>query len=121
MEWMCCKIAWLQGLMACSGVANWLEKHQLPCFYRSVFGIDCPGCGMQRAMIALLRGDFIGSVRLYPALIPVIVMLLLLAVHVVVPLKHGARMLLILFVVNAIIIVSSYIYKLTVSSFIIIK
>jgi len=98
----------------CTGVADWLEKRQLPCFYKSILGIECPGCGMQRALIVLLRGDLIGSLKLYPALIPTIVMLVLLVVHVFYHLKYGARILVWLFIFNAVIIVISYICKLIV-------
>jgi len=69
---------------------------------------------MQRALIALLRGDFISSLKLYPALIPTIVMLGLLLVHIFYNLKHGAKMLVSLFIFNTVIIVISYIYKLIV-------
>ena len=98
----------------CTGVVDWLEKRQLPCFYKSVFGIECPGCGMQRAFVALLQGDLTGSLKLYPALIPTIAMLVVLVVHVFCQLKNGARILMWLFVFNAVIIVISYICKLIV-------
>jgi len=51
----------------------WLEKHMLPCLYKSIFGIDCPGCGFQRSCIALLKGDLIKSLSLYPATIPIFI------------------------------------------------
>jgi len=98
----------------CTGVADWLEKRQLPCFYKSVLGIECPGCGMQRAFIDLLRGDLIGSLKFYPALIPTIAMLVLLVVHVFGKVKNGAKILMWLFIFNTVIIVVSYICKLIV-------
>ena len=101
-------------LSLCSGFVDWLEKRQLPCFYKSVLGVECPGCGMQRALIALLQGDFVGSLKLYPALIPTIVMLGLLLVHIFYNLKHGAKTLVSLFIFNVVIIIISYIYKLIV-------
>jgi hypothetical protein len=101
-------------LFLCSGLVDWLEKRQMPCFYKSVLGVDCPGCGMQRAFIALLKGDFAGSLKLYPALIPTIVMLAFLVVHIFYNLKNGARILVSLFIFNAVIIVISYIFKLIV-------
>jgi hypothetical protein len=52
---------------------NWLEKHIIPCFIKSHFGFDCPGCGMQRAVIALLKGDIIQSIHYHPALIPLLI------------------------------------------------
>lgn len=51
---------------------GWLEKHMLPCAYKSIFGIDCPGCGFQRSVIALLKGDLSESLSLYPATIPLL-------------------------------------------------
>ena len=93
---------------------DWLETIQLPCFYKSLSDIGCPGCGIQRAFVALLRGDFIASLKLYPALIPTLIMLILLVVHIVYPLKRGATILLSLFILNVVIMVTAYIYKLIV-------
>ena len=93
---------------------EWLEKRQLACFYKSVFGVECPACGIQRAFIALLRGDIIESISLFPALIPTIFMLIFLVVHVIFKLKNGAKILISLLIFNVVIIFISYIYKLIV-------
>ena len=34
---------------------------KLPCFYISLLGIPCPGCGMTRAITAFLSFDIIGA------------------------------------------------------------
>ncbi len=44
----------------------------LTCFSKYYFGIECPGCGVQRSFICLIRGDFMDSLALYPALLPFI-------------------------------------------------
>jgi hypothetical protein len=67
---------------------------------------------MQRAFIALLRGDVAESIRLHPAAIPTIAMLLFLAVHLIFKLKNGSRILLFLFGFNAFVITVNYIIKL---------
>jgi hypothetical protein len=36
------------------------------CLFRRVVGIPCPGCGMSRAFLALLRGDWSSVRRLHP-------------------------------------------------------
>ena len=102
------------NIFLCSGLIDWLEKRQFPCFYKSMFGIDCPGCGIQRAFIALLRGDFLESLKLYPALIPILAMFVFLIVHLFYHLKNGAKILMWMFILNGVIIFISYIYKLIV-------
>jgi len=52
-----------------------------PCAYKQLFGIDCPGCGFQRACIALLKGNLTQSLSLYPAAIPVLITAFVLLVN----------------------------------------
>lgn len=78
----------------------WLEDHMLRCPYQEHFGISCLGCGMQRSFIALLKGDVMGSIMLYPALLPLIGMFLFLLLHVYFKFKYGAVILKWLFVFN---------------------
>ncbi len=47
----------------------WLENNLLPCAYKSLFGIDCPACGIQRSLISLLKGDLQESFFIYPPLV----------------------------------------------------
>jgi hypothetical protein len=49
---------------------NWLQNHLIPCPFKYLTGIDCPGCGFQRSVLALLQGNFHKSFMLYPAAIP---------------------------------------------------
>jgi hypothetical protein len=62
---------------------SWLEKHLLPCAYKSLFGFDCPACGFQRSFLQLMKGNFAESFALYPPLLFVLVMFLFFAIHVV--------------------------------------
>ena len=54
-------------------LADWLEHHMLSCWWKQMFGFECPGCGLQRALILLLHGDISASIRQHPGLIPFIV------------------------------------------------
>lgn len=53
---------------------------QIPCIYRYLFSIPCPGCGMTRAMLAALRLDFAEAFSYHPMFwsIPVLYLYLLL-------------------------------------------
>ena len=46
----------LTALAAAVVLVVW--RFQLPCIYRFLFGVPCPGCGMTRAVMAALRLDF---------------------------------------------------------------
>lgn len=91
---------------------RWLESHQQACFYKKYLGVECPGCGMQRSFIELLKGNFVESFVLYPALLPTIGLIGYLFLHLLFKFKNGANVLKNLFIINAIIVVLSYIYKL---------
>ena len=52
---------------------NWLQNHLLTCPFKYLTGIDCPGCGFQRAVIALLQGDLSKSFHIYPPAIPLLI------------------------------------------------
>lgn len=91
---------------------EWLESHQQACFYKKYLGVECPGCGMQRSFIELLKGDFYESLILYPALLPTIILVFFLIFHLIFKFKNGANILKIMFIVNTSIVVLNYIYKL---------
>ena len=91
---------------------NWLESHSLPCFYKKYLGIECPGCGMQRAFIELLKGNIIESIKIFPALLPIIFMFIFLILHLIFKFKNGSFLLKISFIFATIIIVLNYIYKI---------
>jgi hypothetical protein len=51
---------------------NWLQNHLIPCPFKYLTGIDCPGCGFQRSVLALVQGNFHKSFVLYPAALPLL-------------------------------------------------
>lgn len=40
----------------------------IPCFSKTLFGVECLGCGIQRSLLLLLKGDFVGAFKMYPAI-----------------------------------------------------
>lgn len=95
-----------------SGIVDWLEEHLMACPYKKYFNIDCMGCGMQRSFIELLKGNLVESFMLYPALLPLIAMILFLPLHLVFKFKNGASVLKYFFIFNISIVVISYIIKI---------
>jgi len=94
--------------------AHWLEDHFLTCPIKEDTGLDCPGCGLQRSFVALLEGDMAGSIAMYPALLPMLLMLVVLVAHLIFKFQHGATWLKGLFIFNVVVIVINYVLKFVV-------
>lgn len=94
-----------------SQITDWLEANQLPCFYKHYMGVECPGCGMQTAIILLLKGDIAGSIIAYPALVPTIFLLVFLGLHLIYNFKKGAFILKISFIFTVAIMLANYVIK----------
>ncbi|NLA24963.1 MAG: DUF2752 domain-containing protein [Bacteroidales bacterium] len=91
---------------------EYLRHNLLPCPLKQLTGIDCPGCGMQRAIVELFDGNILLSLKYYPALIPIIFMLVFLFAHLRFDFKNGTIILKILFLLNGLLILTNYIVKL---------
>ena len=89
-----------------------MEIPLLPCPIKHFFHIDCPGCGMQRSILALLDGDFLKSLSLYPATIPIFVLLIYTALHLKFDFKQGAAVIKWGYIGCTAIITGFYIYKI---------
>lgn len=94
------------------GIVQWLERNMLPCPYKHYSGIDCPGCGMQRSVIELLKGNILDSIFAYPPLIPIIFLFLFLFAHLKYKFNNGANIIKYLFIFVVIIIVINFVIKL---------
>jgi hypothetical protein len=92
-------------------IETWLQAHELPCMFKAITHFDCPGCGIQRSFILLLKGNITSSFFMYPALIPVLLLFAFLILHVVIKIRGGAEILKFAYIFCAVIILVSYIYK----------
>ena len=57
-----------------------LEQHMLPCMSKKLFGLECPGCGLQRSVLLLFEGEFVAAFTMYPAIYTLIPLFFLLIV-----------------------------------------
>ena len=92
-------------------IINWLEAHMQPCLYKEAIGMECPGCGFQRALIAMLKGDIWESIRMFPGLIPMIFLFTFLILHLIFNFKKGADILKYIFIGDMAIIIADYIIR----------
>jgi len=91
---------------------NWLQNHLLTCPFKALTGIDCPGCGIQRSFLALMRGDLAVSFKLFPATVPILILLIFTAIHLKFDFKRGAFFIKMLYIAVALIMLINYTYKI---------
>lgn len=91
---------------------GYLESHLFSCHIREFTGMECPGCGMQTAFIALLKGDVMESLATHPGFIPFMATFLFTLIHLKMRFKAGPRVVLILFCLTVTLTIVNYIGRL---------
>ncbi len=84
----------------------------LPCFSKQIFGIDCPGCGMQRSIAFLLDREFVEAFKMYPAIYPIVMLLGFLAADQVFKIKYANKISVFLMITSVFMILANFILKL---------
>ncbi|RUT71908.1 DUF2752 domain-containing protein [Flavobacterium cupreum] len=88
-----------------------LEKFMLPCLFKTLFGIECLGCGFQRALFLLFQGEFSAAFQMYPALYSTLIFLGFVGLYFLDKSKNYSRLLWISGIINAVFMVGGYWYK----------
>lgn len=88
-----------------------VEDYMLPCFTKKIFGFDCPGCGLQRAMAFLSQGEFGAAWEMYPAIYAIIPLFGFLAADQLFQIKYANKIIITLTIASLGLILSNYILK----------
>jgi hypothetical protein len=69
----------IPGKLFCSynDMLSLLQNNLLSCPLKKLTGFNCPLCGLQRSIIALLQGDIISSLKYQPVTIPLLLIFIL--------------------------------------------
>ena len=102
----------MSSLTIVLGLIKWLEGHLLACPFKGHTGLDCPGCGFQRSIMELCKGELSNSFHLYPASMPIIALVLFVPAHIKFDFRHGAVLIKVIYALIAAIIILNYIYKI---------
>lgn len=89
-----------------------MEEYMLPCLNKQLFGVECLGCGIQRATALLFKGEFVAAFKMYPAIYTLILLVLFLISTIFIKYKYGKQLKIFLIAVNLIIIIVSYFIKM---------
>jgi len=84
----------------------------LPCLNKKIFGVDCLGCGLQRSIVLLSKGEFFAAFKMYPALYPLLTLTLFLGLNFYVKFKNDMYIKIALILITLLTIIVSYIIKM---------
>lgn len=80
---------------------------------KKLFGVDCLGCGTQRAIALILKGEFVDAFHMFPAIYTTLLFFIILGLNFIDKARSYHKLIISLAIVNAVIMVISYIYKIT--------
>ncbi len=84
----------------------------LPCLNKKLFGVECVGCGLQRSILLVLKGEFTAAFYLYPAIYPLLVLSLFIGVNYFFKFKNDWYIKIILIIITVLTMIVSYIIKM---------
>ncbi len=87
------------------------EDYMLQCMNKKLFGLECFGCGTQRAFLLLLDGKFGEAFRLFPAVYTLILLLGFVVLSLMDRKRNYSSFLIVLGLINAILMVGSYFFR----------
>ena len=87
------------------------EENMLPCLSKTLLGIDCPGCGLQRSIILLFRGEFWEAFLMYPAIYALIALFGFLILDFFIKVKNSNSITMVLMILTVSLILINYILK----------
>ncbi len=74
--------------------------------------MECPGCGLQRSLLLIGKGEFVAAFKMYPAIYPLLSFILFLVLSTFINFKHATNIKMYLAVLTIATIIISYIIKL---------
>ncbi len=77
-----------------------------------MFGVECPGCGIQRSLVLLSKGEFVEAFKMYPAIYTLLLLALFILLNFKMKFKNSKRIIVTLAIINVLIIVISYFIKM---------
>ncbi|WP_232304855.1 DUF2752 domain-containing protein [Maribacter thermophilus] len=73
--------------------------------------MDCPGCGLQRSLLFLVRGEFVSAFKMYPAIYPMLLLFMFLLISKSTHIKYSNLITNVLMVTTVGTVLINYILK----------
>ncbi|WP_338410387.1 DUF2752 domain-containing protein [uncultured Flavobacterium sp.] len=89
-----------------------IEEYMIPCMNKSIFGIECMGCGMQRSLLLLYNGKFVEAFKMFPALYTTLLFFGVVLLHFINKSRKYLKTIVLLAILNAVVLIIAYAYKM---------
>lgn len=89
-----------------------MEEFLLPCLNKEIFGMECYGCGGQRAFVLLFTGEFSAAFKMFPAIYPLMGLLGFVLVNLFLKFKFDHIIKISLILLTAGVILINYVIKM---------
>jgi hypothetical protein len=83
----------------------------IPCLSKTLFGLDCLGCGFQRSLLLILNGEFAAAFKIYPAIYALVLFLGIGILHYIDKHHNYKKLLIKTGIITGIFMIMGYIYK----------
>ena len=91
-----------------------LSEYMLPCLSKTLFNLECLGCGFQRAFILLIHGEFINAFKMYPAIYTIILYMAFVLINFKIKYKNSQKIISRLAYLNLSVMIINYIIKINI-------
>lgn len=88
-----------------------LENYMIPCVNKKILGIECLGCGMQRATAFLFSGDFVAAFKMFPAIYTLFFLGVFLLINIFIKIKYSEPIKAFLMILSILLIILNYVFK----------
>ncbi len=87
------------------------EDYMLPCLNKKLFGFECMGCGLQRSVSLIFKGEFVAAFYMYPAIYTLILLFFAIIISLFYKFKYSSKIINSLAIASITIIIVSFIFK----------
>ncbi len=88
-----------------------IEEYMLSCPSKKYLGLECFGCGSQRAIVMVFQGRFLDAFHMYPAVYTLLLFFCFAVASFVDQKRNYGQILIFLAIINSIVMVFSYFYR----------
>ena len=93
-------------------ITKGLEDYMLPCLNKKYLGFECMGCGLQRSVALIFKGQLVDAFFMYPAIYTISALFGFIIINSFKNYKSGTKIITILAIANVAIIIGSFLLKL---------